>query len=59
VPARRIADRGGVKGGQDIGSADELGSRAVLRKVHGHDLHATLLALRGFNRKRLICHFEG
>jgi hypothetical protein len=59
VPARRIADRGGVKGGQAIGSTDELGVRAVERKIHVHDLHHTMLVLPGFDHKRLTGHFEG
>jgi hypothetical protein len=50
---------GGVKGGQAIGSTDELGFRAVEKKVHVHDLHATMLALLGFDHERLIYHFEG
>ena len=59
MPARRIADRGGVEGGQASGCTDELGSRAVERKVHVHDLHATMLALLSFNHERPTCHFEG
>lgn len=50
---------GGVKGGQAIGATDELGFRAVEKKVHVHDLHATMLALLGFDHERLIYHFEG
>jgi uncharacterized protein (DUF1501 family) len=50
---------GGVKGGQAIGATDELGFRAVERKVHVHDLHATMLALLGFDHERLTYHFEG
>ncbi len=50
---------GGVKGGQAIGATDELGFRAVEKKVHVHDLHATMLALLGFNHERLVYHFEG
>lgn len=50
---------GGVKGGQAIGATDELGFRAIERKVHVHDLHATMLALLGFDHERLTYHFEG
>ncbi len=50
--ARRIEDRGGVEGGEASGCTDELGSRAVERKVHVHDLHATMLALLSFNHER-------
>ena len=37
-----------VKGGQAIGSTDELGTRAV-KKVHLHDLRHPMLALPGFD----------
>lgn len=50
---------GGVKGGQAIGATDEFGFRAVERKVHVHDLHATMLALLGLDHERLTYHFEG
>ena len=50
---------GGVKGGQAIGATDEFGFRAIEKKVHVHDLHATMLALLGFDHERLTYHFEG
>jgi uncharacterized protein (DUF1501 family) len=50
---------GGVRGGQAIGATDELGFRAVEKKVHVHDLHATILAALGFDHEKLIYHFEG
>jgi hypothetical protein len=50
---------GGVKGGQVIGSTDELGLRAQERKVHVHDLHATVLRLLGFDHKRLTFLHNG
>jgi hypothetical protein len=50
---------GGVRGGQAIGATDELGFRAVERKVHIHDLHATMLAALGFDHEQLTFHFEG
>lgn len=50
---------GGVRGGQAIGATDELGFRAVDRKVHIHDLHATMLAALGFDHEQLTYHFEG
>ncbi|MCI0337099.1 MAG: DUF1501 domain-containing protein, partial [Acidobacteria bacterium] len=40
---------GGVKGGQIVGSTDELGFRAVERRAHVHDIHATILHLLGLN----------
>ncbi len=50
---------GGVKGGQAIGATDELGFRAVEKKFHVHDLHATMLALLGLDHERLTYRFEG
>src|SRR5262249_54501646 len=50
---------GGVKGGQVIGSTDELGLRAVENKIHVHDLHATVLHLLGCNHKRLTFFYNG
>ena len=39
----------GVRGGQTIGTTDEIGLRAVERPVHVHDIHATILHLLGLN----------
>jgi hypothetical protein len=50
---------GGVKGGLVYGATDEFGSRAVERKVHVHDLHATLLALLGFDHTKLTFRYNG
>jgi uncharacterized protein (DUF1501 family) len=50
---------GGVRGGKTIGSTDELGFRAVLDKVHVHDLHATMLGLLGLDHEKLTYLFEG
>jgi hypothetical protein len=50
---------GGVKGGQSIGSTDELGLRAVEDKLHVHDLHATILHLLGVDHTRMIYHDKG
>ena len=44
---------GGVKGGYVHGATDEFGFRAVEKKVHVHDLHATILHLLGFDHTRL------
>ncbi len=44
---------GGIKGGQAIGSTDEIGMRAVETPCHVHDLHATILHLLGLNHRRL------
>jgi len=50
---------GGVKGGTAYGATDEFGSRAMTDKVHIHDLHATLLALLGFDHTKLTYRYNG
>src|SRR3984957_1337028 len=50
---------GGVKGGTIYGATDEFGARAVENKVHIHDLHATILALLGFDHTKLTYRFNG
>jgi len=50
---------GGVKGGTVYGSTDEFGSKAVDNPVHIHDLHATILALLGFDHKKLTYRYNG
>jgi Protein of unknown function (DUF1501) len=50
---------GGVKGGQVIGSTDELGLHAVEDRLHVHDLHATILHLLGLEHTRLIYRHQG
>ncbi len=50
---------GGVKGGTTYGSTDEFGSRAAENKVHVHDLHATILALMGFDHTKLTYRYNG
>jgi hypothetical protein len=49
---------GGVKGGQVYGATDDLGYAAVDKKVHVHDLHATVLHLLGFDHT-LLTYFHG
>jgi hypothetical protein len=44
---------GGVRGGETIGTTDEIGLRAVERPIHVHDLHATILHLLGLDHLRL------
>ena len=43
---------GGVKGGQTIGSTDEIGLRAVEQPRHVHDVHASILYLLGLDHLR-------
>jgi hypothetical protein len=50
---------GGIKGGTIHGATDEFGSRAVTDKVHVHDLHATVLALLGFDHTKLTYRYNG
>ena len=41
------------------GATDEFGDAAVTDKVHVHDLHATLLALLGFDHEKLTYRYNG
>jgi hypothetical protein len=50
---------GGVKGGYVHGATDEFGFGAVEKKVHVHDLHATILHLLGFDHERLTYRYAG
>jgi uncharacterized protein (DUF1501 family) len=50
---------GGIKGGTTYGETDEFGARAAVDRVHVHDLHATILALLGFDHKRLTYRYNG
>jgi hypothetical protein len=50
---------GGVRGGYVHGATDEFGFAAVEKKVHVHDLHATILHLLGFDHTRLTYRFQG
>jgi hypothetical protein len=50
---------GGVRGGYVHGATDELGFQAVEKKVHVHDLHATVLHLMGFDHERLTYRYAG
>ncbi len=50
---------GGVRGGLAYGATDEFGFKAVENRVHVHDLHATILALLGFDHERLTYRYAG
>ncbi len=50
---------GGIKGGQAYGATDEFGFAAVDKKVHVHDLHATILHLMGLDHERLTYRYSG
>ncbi|HEX3727831.1 MAG TPA: DUF1501 domain-containing protein [Pirellulales bacterium] len=50
---------GGIRGGQTIGSTDDLGYYAVEDRVHVHDLQATMLHLLGLDHLKLTYRFQG
>jgi len=50
---------GGVKGGYVHGATDEYGFAAAEKKVHVHDLHATILWLLGFDHEKLTFRNAG
>ena len=50
---------GGVKGGQAYGATDEFGFQAVDKPMHVRDLHATILALTGFDHQRFTYKYAG
>jgi len=50
---------GGVKGGQVYGATDDFGWHAVDKKVHVHDLHATLLHQMGLDHEKLTYRHAG
>jgi hypothetical protein len=50
---------GGIKGGQSVGTTDELGSAAVESPFHVKHLHATILNQLGFDPNRLSYFYGG
>jgi len=48
-----------VRGGQVIGATDEFGLKAVERRIHVRDLHATILELMGLDHTQLIYPHQG
>jgi len=50
---------GGLKRGFAYGSTDEFGHAAVDKKMHMHDLHATLLHLMGIDHLQLTYRYSG
>jgi hypothetical protein len=50
---------GGVRGGYVHGATDEFGFAAAEKKVHVHDLHATILWLLGFDHEKLTFRSAG
>ncbi len=50
---------GGIKGGITYGATDDFGFKAVEKRCHVHDLHATVLHLLGIDHKRLTYRYSG
>ncbi len=50
---------GGVKGGHVHGATDEFGFQAIEKRLHVHDLHATILHLMGLDHERLTYRYSG
>jgi len=50
---------GGVKGGYVHGATDEFGFKAVEKRMHVHDLHATIMHLMGFDHEKLTYRYAG
>ena len=50
---------GGIQGGVQLGTTDELGYNAVEDVTPIHDLHATMLYLLGVDHKKLTYKFQG
>jgi Protein of unknown function (DUF1501) len=50
---------GGIKGGQSVGTTDELGSAAVEQPMHVKRLHATILHQMGLDPNRLSYFYGG
>jgi len=50
---------GGIKGGQSVGTTDELGSAAVEHPFHVKHLHATVLQQLGLDPNRLAYFYGG
>lgn len=50
---------GGIKGGQSVGTTDELGAMAVERPLHVRNLHATILTQMGMDPNKLTYFYSG
>jgi hypothetical protein len=50
---------GGVKGGMDYGSTDEIGWKTADKPVHWYDFHATVLHLLGIDHEQLTFYHNG
>ncbi len=54
-----LVSGGGFKGGITYGATDDFGFQAVEKKVHIHDLHATVLHQLGLDHTRLTYFYSG
>ncbi len=50
---------GGIKGGESVGTTDELGASAVEHPFHVKNLHATILTQMGLDPNRLSFFYNG
>ena len=50
---------GGIKGGVSVGETDEIGSAAVVDRLHVKNLHATVLTQLGFDPNKLTYFYGG
>ena len=50
---------GGIKGGQTLGTTDQLGLYAIDQKQHVHDIHATILHAMGVDHMALTYMHNG
>jgi uncharacterized protein (DUF1501 family) len=50
---------GGIKGGLTHGATDDFGLYAVDKRVHVHDIHATILDRLGLDHKKLTYLYNG
>jgi hypothetical protein len=50
---------GGIQGGQMYGATDDFGMHAIDKRVHVHDLHATVLHLMGIDHTKLTYRYSG
>jgi hypothetical protein len=50
---------GGIKKGIVYGATDDFGYKAVEKKTHVHDLHATILYLLGIDHTKLTYRYSG
>jgi hypothetical protein len=48
-----------LKGGTVYGATDEFGGRAVEKRAHVNDLHATILHIMGIDHTRLTYPYSG